>query len=336
MKTKTIAVIFSIALIVLGVIYYILDIPTNSTQPSPVVIEPFNSGSVSEVENLDFSEPKKIARKVNTEDIKVIATTSNEAEKLASKFYNEIFSIAGLEEGYINNVEAGKSIDVNNFYDFDEPASQFIPLYSNNKVVGVSIFREYDAGKKELGRMSEIKEDWYSYPPVMAYDAEFAINTNYPTLSYVHVPGYYFIEDGETPYYLYEGNEGNSNKYYLVSAYDKNIIVKNDREEPELPEEKLPVRLSEDGIMELDSSALSSLNDKELKQLKSDIELTNKYIKEGLLRFDENMNVIYDKRNTNVENSDIFSSEGSSYPTDDYSFDDEKMNNSGEEAAVIE
>jgi hypothetical protein len=47
---------------------------------------------------------------------------------------------------------------------------------------------------------------------------------------------------------------------------------------------------------------LSSLNDKELEQLRSDIELTNKYIKEGLLKFDENMNVIYDKRNTNVDN----------------------------------
>jgi hypothetical protein len=52
--------------------------------------------------------------------------------------------------------------------------------------------------------------------------------------------------------------------------------------------------------MKLDSSALSSLNDKELEQLRSDIELTNKYIKEGLLKFDENMNVIYNKRNTNV------------------------------------
>jgi hypothetical protein len=41
--------------------------------------------------------------------------------------------------------------------------------------------------------MSEIKEDWYSYPPVMAYNAEFAINTNYPTINYTHVPGYYFI-----------------------------------------------------------------------------------------------------------------------------------------------
>jgi hypothetical protein len=38
---------------------------------------------------------------------------------------------------------------------------------------------------------------------------------------------------------------------------------------------------------------------KGLEQLRSDIELTNKYIKEGLLKFDENMNVIYDKRNTN-------------------------------------
>jgi hypothetical protein len=48
------------------------------------------------------------------------------------------------------------------------------------------------------------------------------------------------------------------------------------------------------------------------------------------------MNVIYDKRNTNVGSSDIFSSEGRSYPTDNYSFDDEKMNNSEEATALIE
>jgi len=311
MKIKTIVVIVSISLVVLGVIYPNSDLSTETTQPYSITIEPSKSKSVSEVENLDFSEPKKITSKVNIEDIKVVATTSDEVEMLASEFYNEIFSIAGLEGGFINNVKAGRSINAINFYDVDEPASQFIPLYSNNKVVGVSIFREYDAGKKELGRMSEIRKNWYSYPPVMVYDAEFAINSNYPALSYTHVPGYYFIEDGETPYYLYKGSEEGSNKYYLVSAYDKNIIVKSDRGSPEPTEEKLPVKLSEDGMMELDSSALSSFNDEELKQLKSDIELTNTYIEKGLLKFDKNMDVIYDKRNKNIEKSNIFSSEES-------------------------
>jgi hypothetical protein len=45
--------------------------------------------------------------------------------------------------------------------------------------------------------------------------------------------------------------------------------------------------------MKLDSSALSSLNDKELEQLRSDIELTNKYIKEGLLKFDDEQYTYY-------------------------------------------
>jgi hypothetical protein len=39
--------------------------------------------------------------------------------------------------------------------------------------------------------------------------------------------------------------------------------------------------------------------------------------------------VIYNKRNTNVEISDIFLSEESIYPTDNYPFDNEKMNDSG-------
>jgi rubrerythrin len=63
-----------------------------------------------EVKNLDSPKPKKITGKVSTEDIKVIAATSNEAEKLASKFYNEILSIVGLKDGFINHVEAGQSL----------------------------------------------------------------------------------------------------------------------------------------------------------------------------------------------------------------------------------
>jgi hypothetical protein len=39
--------------------------------------------SIREVKNLDSPKPKKITGKVGTEDIKVIAATSNEAEKLA-------------------------------------------------------------------------------------------------------------------------------------------------------------------------------------------------------------------------------------------------------------
>ncbi len=336
MKTKIIIVLISVSLIVFLVLYYNLEMATGQAQPSSIKVESSKSESTSKVENLDISEVPQEARKVHAEDIQVIATTSNEAEKLASQFYNEIFSIVGLEEDFIHNVEAGQPIDVSNFYDDNEPPSQFIPLYSNNRVVGVSIFREYHEGKKELGRMSEIREEWHSYPPVKDYDAQFVIDTNYPTLAYTRMPGYYHIEDGETPYFAYEGNDGGSIKYYLVSAYSKNVIVKKDRAIFELVEEKPPVRLSEKGIMELDDSMVFSLSNEELKQLKSDIELTNKYIEEGLLKFDHNMNVIYDKRNSNIESNNVFSSEEPTYHSDNSIFDDDKINDSSETTVVIE
>lgn len=150
------------------------------------------------------------------------------------------------------------------------------------------------------------------------------------------MPGYYYIEDGETPYFVYKGNDGVSSKYYLVSAYNKGVLVKEDRATLELIEEKPPVKLSEDGFMVLDDSMASSLSGEELKRLKSDIELTNIYIEEGLLKFDQNMNVIYDKRDSTIDSNDVFSSEETSYHSNNNPFDDDKMNDSSEAATVIE
>jgi hypothetical protein len=174
--------------------------------------------------------------------------------------------------------------------------------------------------------MSKINKEWYSYPPIVASDAEYELNTKYPTLSYTTIAGYYFIEDGETPYYLYKGNNGETTKYYLVSAYDKVIVVKKNRNNNEPAEEKLPLKLTENGLMMLDSTIISSLSDKDLEQLKTDIELTNNYIKEGILKFDSNMNVIYDKRNE--VNGNIFTSEENIQYFESDSTDDGKMDGS--------
>ena len=336
MKEKHITtVLFVIGLSVLGVIYIgigLKDKPVLNTQS--FVDEPVKENVARSMQkSIDTLEIQREKEKVEARDIKVIAKTNKEAEKLASEFYNEIFSIAGLKDGFINNVEAGESISVNNFHDETEPASQFVPLYANNKIVGISIFREYFTGEKELGIMTQINEEWYSYPPIKDYDAELEINTKYPTLSYTAVSGYYFIEDRETPYYLYEGNDGASIKYIFVSAYNKAIVVKHDRGIENHIEENPPVKISKNGLMELDRSAIANLAEKDLNQLKSDIELTNKYIKEGIMKFDENFNIIYDKRNK--EKGDIFTSEeNSQYHESDLS-EDEMIGDSGESASVI-
>jgi hypothetical protein len=253
-----------------------------------------------------------LPKNVVTRDLKVIANTNKEVEELSSKFYNEIFSIVGIEQGYMHEVQAGKSIDVISFYDPDDKPSQFVPLYANRKVVGVAVFREYNVGEKKLGMMVEIKDDWYLYPPIPPYESELEINTRYPSINHKRIPGYYYIEDGETPYYLYEGIDGYLTTYYLVNSYNKNIVVKENRRiNEDLVEPRLPLKMSSDGLLELDYlmfPELSELPPDELTTLVDDLALTNKYIQDGLMGFDEDFNVIFDRRNEAL-NGSLFSTE---------------------------
>lgn len=277
---------------------------------------------------------------INMDDRKVVAKTSKEAEKLASAFYNKMFSNAvaptneedknlisdaemqntiystfGLENGVFNEVRSGEAIEVNNFFD-NEPLSQFVPLYSHNKVIAIAIFRDYNKnGEKELGSVGEMKKGWDSYPPITPYDAETQLIKSYPNLSYTTIPGYYYIEDGGTPYYLYEVNNGHATQYYLVSAYYKDVVVKDNREPPagsryappppvkrnkegfiETDANLPPVKRNKEGLIEMDNSFVSNLSEEKRAQLRSHLDLTNKYIKDGLVKFDEDMNVVYDKR----------------------------------------
>ncbi len=249
-KTISILIIFVIVLVVLFVWFDItkpIEQKTSTTTEitdSPVVVA-HNIGSVSLPIRTSPSDEE-------TSDIKVIASSPEEAEKLAKDFYKDMFSVVTEEDGYILDVYSGDSISVNNFYSETETPSQFVPLFSNNKVVGVSIFREYTADQRELGRMSEITAEWYSYPPVSFQEAEHKFLSSNPSLYYKIISGYYFIEDGETPYYLFKNNEDSEKKCFLVSAYDKNIITKDSKLLNEAHQEKLPVKLDENGLIAVD------------------------------------------------------------------------------------
>ncbi|MCU7904425.1 MAG: hypothetical protein KZQ76_00985 [Candidatus Thiodiazotropha sp. (ex Epidulcina cf. delphinae)] len=335
MKIKIPASILVVCLVVFGFSAMDENAPVKTTN---LLMHPVENTTASPIpEDLTVPEIKGNHGKNTIEDINVVATTDEESKKIASQFYTEIFSITGLEDGFINNIQAGESINVNNFFDETENPSQFIPLYANSKVVGIAIFREYSEGEKELGRMTERREGWHSYPPVMPYDAALAMNTKYPLINYTVSPGYYYTEDGETPYYLYEGSDGYSTKYYLVSAHNKQIIIKDGREiNNNSVEPQPPVKISEDGLMEIDDSLTSDLSAEELNQLRSDIELTNRYIKDGLMVFDKNMNVITDKRHDIVKENDIFSPEKGGQQYGNYPFDDEKIKIQAEAGALIE
>lgn len=268
-------------------------------------------------------------------EIKIIAKTNEEAEIIASDFYADIFSIVSLDGGIVANIESGQSISVHNFYNQDEPPSQFVPLYSNSKVVGISIFRVNSDGLKELGSVSEIHESWYSYPPVAFYDAEGELNNKYPMLDYRSVTGYFFIDDGSTPYYLFESYGQETIIYYLVNAYDKDIVVKNNKLKQEQNSESLPLRFSGEGLVELDLDALasSSISDQELQEINTEITKINKLISNGTVRLDKNMHIIYDSRK---EDDYIFSSNENTQHSHRDSSDDKEMGDSIHETPVIE
>jgi len=54
--------------------------------------------------------------------------------------------------------------------------------------------------------------------------------------------------------------------------------------------------MTKEGLLVVDISHLSDISDDELKQMQQDIDVTNQYIKDGLMGFDENLNVLFDKR----------------------------------------
>ncbi len=218
----------------------------------------------------------------------------SEVENL--EYFNEIYSIVAPKDGSVDKVEPGEEIGVENFFDSQHEYSYFVPLFFNSKVVAVSIFRKYTQGEKKLGRVGEIWEDWFSYPPIVLGDATNTLLSNYPGLSVTNISGFFYIEDGETPYYLYEGENGNVTKYYLVSAYDKHIVVKNTRILEIAEEEPVPGRINSQGYLEIDELMASKFSKEEQRQLRREAHETNKYIRDGVMKFDKDMNIIFDKR----------------------------------------
>jgi hypothetical protein len=135
MKIKNTTLILSVILLMLGLLYFLgVEPEIESSRSAQIPTEPVKNTVVNPI--------------TRPPEVKVIAKTNKEAEILAAELYNELFSIVGLQDGHMSDVEAGGSISVNNFFDANEPASQFIPLYASNKVVGVSIFRDVKGEKK--------------------------------------------------------------------------------------------------------------------------------------------------------------------------------------------
>ena len=154
-------------------------------------------------------------------------------------------------------------------------------------------------------------------------------------LDYKSVAGYFFIEDGSTPYYLFESYGQETIQYYLVNAYDKDIVVKKDKLKQEHDSESLPLRFSGEGLVELDLDALasSSISDQELQELNTEITKINKLISNGTVKLDKNMHIIYDSR----EKDDyVFSPDENTQHSHRDSSDDKEMDDSIQETPIFE
>lgn len=87
----------------------------------------------------------------------------------------------------------------------------------------------------------------------------------------------------------------------------------------------------------MDNAALanSNLTDEDLEELKLEIISINKDIKEGTVKLDENMHVIYDNRDEEDKISSSKEDGGNQYSGGDF-YDDRKMDNSAEEASLVD
>lgn len=221
---------------------------------------------------------------------------NNNVQQQSVEIYNQLFQIAGIQNGYAENVTPGDPIHVTNFDDASIAPSVFSPLYSNGKIVAISIFREFTPGKRELARMRNVSVDWMSYPPIDQSIAQQSLLTQYPTLAFNYVPGYYYLEDRETPFHLFENDTGTAKHFYLVSALDdKNIQIRTTRGTANQTEE-VPVRLNASGLIEIDELKVANMTEDQLEQLRKEIAVTNQYIQNGIMKFDEDMNLIFDRR----------------------------------------
>lgn len=232
----------------------------------------------------------------DAKEAKSTIQTNNNTQTQSVEIYNQLFQIAGMQNGYAENVTSGTPIHVTNFDDASIAPSVFSPLMANGKIVAISIFREFTPGKSELARMRNVTEDWTTYPPISVDIAQQSLLTQYPNLAFTHTPGYYYLEDRETPFHLFENDTGTEKHFYLISALDdKNIQIRMTRGQNNQAEE-IPVRLNASGLIEIDELKVANMTEDQLEQLRKEIAITNKYIQDGIMQFDEDMNLIFDKR----------------------------------------
>ena len=241
---------------------------------------------------------------INIPPIKKLQKKNIEVKKNIVKSNNEdididkiVLEVMSLDENHTNLIE-GDSIEVKNFFDEKKLLSWFTPYFSDEYIVGISISRTYQSKSSELGRTIKVDKKWTSYPPIELSDAISILIEKYPNLNFDEIAGFFYLNDKITPYYLFETQGKKEKVYYLLNAYNKQIIIQKSRtiEEEKKEDISLLLDIDSDGFLEIKESFLNTLSEEEKTKMTKDIDETNEYIKKGLMKFDKELNVISDKR----------------------------------------
>ena len=287
-KSNKIIITFIVVTIVL---YYTLNINKFNEE----IIE---TGPVSEI---TFEKKLKINNDGNItsnsfSNVKVKKNNIIQKEINTSVDIDKMFiSMMSIDENLTDLVK-GNSIEVKNFYDEQKLLSWFTPYFSDEYIVGVSISRVYQVNQ-EVGRMIKVDKKWTSYPPVTLSDSISILIEKYPSFNFNSIEGFFYLDDRVTPYYLFE-TLGEEKSFYLVNAYNKNIMIKKSRILDKEKEEDITTLLDIDidGLLHIKEEFFDTLSKEEKIKIKQEIAETNDYIEKGLMKFDEDMNLVLDKR----------------------------------------
>lgn len=266
----------------------------------------------SETENITplVTKETAILNEVKVENPKEQSITAKEEKdditKLLGKAvtFNEIVS-----QGFADNStrDLGSTplppVWVNDYFNKEAPRS-FIPFEYSGAIVSIAVMISDDQesiDSYEPGQLLDVSnESWTAYPPVAFESAFQNLQNAYPLITFESMPGYYHI-DGVTPNYQFV-NVDQPELHFLVDAingYIRQIPAPELLQEAvdmQKKEELPPIAMSSSGYVEVDEERAKNLNESERQELLAEIKVANDAIRKGLLKLDNEFNVIYDNR----------------------------------------
>jgi hypothetical protein len=232
----------------------------------------------------------------------------------------ELFSIFGqiptFENNQTNNKNskkeffAYKEIELFNLFDkYEEPLRLIILKdVDSNNIVGEVLFK-LSMNKYVVSRFRNIEVlNYNDYPNLSFVEAEKIIRKSFKlqsTIALDYEQEFFHIEKKYFPVARFVSPKGdeylinmNSGQTFPIQYKQKYIEAKEVQKAKE-DEKELPLYLDNktgEVILEVEKINRNIYSEEYIKELLRELEIENKAIREGLLKLDEDLNLIYDKR----------------------------------------